>query len=104
MMEQTRPDTLGQLVGALLLQLADDVPDVVGLETVKADLLAASKSYETGTKQDLALRFYLATRSLFSELSRMRPKEAPKVFEAVAGAGNENAAEVGNETRRFAAE
>lgn len=77
-------DTMSKLVGALLLELADDVPDLAGLETVKADLLAASKTYETGKKQDLALRFYLATRALFHELERME-KEAAKSKEAAAG-------------------
>jgi hypothetical protein len=37
------------------------------LESVRADLLAASRSYESCKKKDLALRFYLATRSLLRE-------------------------------------
>jgi hypothetical protein len=78
--EHLTNDTMSKLVGALLLELADDVPDLAGLETVKADLLAASKTYETGKKQDLALRFYLATRALFHELER-REKEAAKSME-----------------------
>lgn len=58
---------LNNLVGALIEELADEVPDDPKLETVRADLLAASRSYETCKKKDLALRFYLATRSLLRE-------------------------------------
>lgn len=85
--QKARPDTLSQLVGALLLQLADDVPDSAGLETVRADLLAASRDYEAGTKQDLALRFYLATRTLLQAVSHQRSKETAKVLETAASAG-----------------
>lgn len=55
---------LHSLVGALIEELANEVPDDPYLETVRADLLAASCSYETCGKEDLALRFYLAIRSL----------------------------------------
>jgi hypothetical protein len=82
---------MSKLVGALLLELVDDVPDMAGLETVKADLLAATKIYEVGKKQDLALRFYLATRGLFHELERLE-KEAAKKTEAPAGSGAHEAA------------
>jgi hypothetical protein len=58
---------LNNLVGALIEELADEVPDDPKLETVRADLLAASRSFETGKKKDLALRFYLAMRSLLRE-------------------------------------
>jgi hypothetical protein len=64
-------DTMSKLVGALLLELANDVPDRLGMETVRADLFAASKVYETGKKKDLALRFYLAIRSLLHELEHL---------------------------------
>jgi hypothetical protein len=69
---QSAPETgsgaaLNNLVGALIEELADEVPDDPKLETVRADLLAASRSFETGKKKDLALRFYLALRSLLRE-------------------------------------
>ncbi len=65
---QTGPgSTLTDLVGALLAELAAEVPEDARLETVRADLLAASRSYETAKKKDIALRFYLATRSLLHE-------------------------------------
>jgi len=77
---------MSKLVGALIEELAHDVPDDPRLETVRADLLAASKSYEAGRKKDLALRFYLAVRSLLQELEHaqqaMKPKESTA---AVAG-------------------
>jgi hypothetical protein len=60
-----------KLVGELLRELAEDVPNKPGFESVRADLLAASKVYEYGKKQDMALRFYLAIRSLFHELERL---------------------------------
>jgi hypothetical protein len=63
-------NSMSKLVGALIEELAHDVPDDPRLETVRADLLAASKSYEAGKKKDLALRFYLAVRSLLQELDR----------------------------------
>ncbi len=68
-------DTMSKLVGALILELADDVPDKPGLETVRADLFAASKVYENGKKKDLALRFYLAIRSLLQEVDRLEKAE-----------------------------
>ena len=58
---------LSSLVGALLGELAGEVPDDPKLETVRADLMAASRTYESSKKKDLALRFYLATRSLLHE-------------------------------------
>ena len=51
------------LIGALIGELADEVPDDPNLETVRADLLSASRSYEIDKKKDMALRFYLAMRS-----------------------------------------
>jgi hypothetical protein len=75
---------MSKLVGALLLELAEDVPDHAGLETVRADLMAASIVYESGKKKDLALRFYLAIRSLFHEIERME-KESSKRKDAAAG-------------------
>jgi len=71
---------MGNLVGALIEELADELPDDPKLETVRADMLAASRSYETGKKKDLALRFYLAMRSLVREyeLVQERLKRAEK--------------------------
>jgi hypothetical protein len=71
-------DPMSKLVGALLLELANEVPDKPGLESVRADLLAAAKVYEDGKKKDLVLRFYLATRSLFHELRRLEKLEAAR--------------------------
>ena len=58
---------LGSLVSALLGELACEVPDDPKLESVRADLMAASRTYESSKKKDLALRFYLAARSLLHE-------------------------------------
>jgi hypothetical protein len=66
------PDSaLSNLVGALLEELADEVPDDPRLETVRVDLLAAASSYQSGDKKDLAMRFYLATRSLLREYEEL---------------------------------
>lgn len=62
----SRP-ALRNLIGALIEELVDEMPDDPKLETVRADLLAASRSYESGKKKDLALRFYLAIRTLLHE-------------------------------------
>ncbi len=59
--------TLSNLVGALLEELADEISDDLKLESVKTDLVAVSRFYENSKKKDLALRFYLATRSLLRE-------------------------------------
>jgi hypothetical protein len=73
---------MGNLMGALLEELAKDVPDDPRLETVRADILTASRLYETSEKKDLALRFYLAIRSLLHEVERLKHVEASKVSEA----------------------
>ena len=74
---------LQNLVGAVIKELANEVPDDPYLETVRADLLAASRSYETCGKEDLALRFYLAIRSLLRKhvllQERLRKAEASKM-------------------------
>ncbi|HVP00111.1 MAG TPA: hypothetical protein VMT15_18700 [Bryobacteraceae bacterium] len=62
------------LVGALIGELADDVPDDPSMEGVKADLMAVSRSYEIDKKKDLALRFYLAIRSLLRENEVLRDR------------------------------
>jgi hypothetical protein len=84
---------LGNLVGALIEELADEVPDDQRLETVRADLIAASRSFEAGKKKDLALRFYLATRSLLREyeLLQERLKKAEKKTHALETGNVENA-------------
>jgi hypothetical protein len=75
-------NALSNLVGALIQELADEIPDDPYLETVRADLLAASRSYESAKKKDLALRFYLAMRSLLRENAilqeRLKHAEAAK--------------------------
>ena len=73
---------LNNLVGALIEELADEVPDDPKLETVRADLLAASRSFETGKKKDLALRFYLAVRALLQEIEHLRHTETARFKEA----------------------
>jgi hypothetical protein len=80
---------MSKLVGALIEELAHDVPDDPRLETVRADLLAASKSYEAGKKKDLALRFYLAVRSLLGELERAQA-EAAKTKESGTAVSSEH--------------
>ena len=82
--QETGPEAgLSNLVGALLEELADEVPEQACLETVRADLLAASGSYEAGDKKELAIRFYLAIRSLLREHAlvqeRLRQAESSKM-------------------------
>jgi hypothetical protein len=81
--EKESGGALSNLVGALLEELADELPDNPKLESVRADLLAASRTYETSKKKDLALRFYLATRTLLREheLLHERLKKAEKRIE-----------------------
>ena len=75
---------LRDLVCALIEELADEVPEDANLETVRADLLAASNSYETGDKKDLAMRFYLTVRALLRENAllheRTKLPEPPKAI------------------------
>ncbi len=87
--EKEQSATLNNLVGALLEELADEIPDDLKLESVKTDLAAASHSYENSKKKDLALRFYLATRSLLREYELLhdRLKHAEKKNQALE-AGN----------------
>jgi hypothetical protein len=82
---QKAEDAMSKLVGALLVELAYDVPDKPGFESVRADLLAASAVYESGEKKDLVLRFYLAIRSLFHEIKILEKMEAARQREATAG-------------------
>jgi hypothetical protein len=79
-------NALSSLVGALLEELAHEVPDDPKLETVRADITAASRSYESAKKKDLALRFYLAMRSLLHEYEQVssglrRAERRPPVLE-----------------------
>jgi hypothetical protein len=78
-------DTMSKLVGALLLELVDDVPDKPGFESLRADLLAACQVYDDGKKKDLALRFYLAIRSLLHLLDRLEKMEGARNRNAVSG-------------------
>jgi hypothetical protein len=80
--EQGADGTMSKLVGALIEELAHEVPDDPRLEIVRGDLLAASSAYESGKKKDVALRFYLAARALLQELERL---QTPKAKEAGAG-------------------
>lgn len=72
---------LRRLLGALLEELADEVPHDPFPETVRADLLAASRSYGTDNSEDAAMRSYLAIRSLLSECGRLqrRLRRAPSI-------------------------
>jgi hypothetical protein len=81
----TNEDTMSKLVGALLLELVGDVPDKPGFESVKADLLAASQAYEYAQKKDLALRFYLAFRSLLHLHDELEKVVAARTMSAAAG-------------------
>lgn len=62
------------LVGALIGELAHEVPDDPSLEGVRADLLAVSRSYESDKKKDLALRFFLALRSLLRAHQKLQER------------------------------
>jgi len=79
---------INRLVGALLAELAHELPESVHLEGVRADLLAASRSYEEGKKQDLALRFYLAFRSMLYEFNRLQKIESQRTYAPVSSAGD----------------
>jgi len=59
-------------VGALIEDLAHEVPDDPYFETIRTDLLSASRSDKTGQEKDLILRLYLAIRSLLREHARLR--------------------------------
>jgi hypothetical protein len=50
-------------VGALIAELVNEVNNDPPLQILRADLYAASHSYETTEKKDLALRFFIATES-----------------------------------------
>ena len=86
----------GNLVGALIGELADEVPDDPNLESVRADLLSASRSYEQDKKKDLALRFYLAMRSVLraNEMLQDRLRKVEKRNRAAEFGSSENAEEV----------
>ena len=72
---------MGKLMGALIEELSKDVPDDPGLETVKSDILTASRVYETSEKRDVAMRFYLAVRTLLQELERVKQGGSSKASE-----------------------
>ena len=78
-------DAMSKLVGALLLALVDDVPNKPGFESVKADLLAASQTYEYAQNKDVVLRFYLAIRSLLHLQDQLEKTVAAKAMSAAAG-------------------
>lgn len=80
--------SLNNLVGALLEELADEISDDLKLEAVKTDLAAAGRCFENSKKKDLALRFYLATRSLLREyeLLHERLRHAEKKNQALEAA------------------
>jgi len=86
----------GNLVGALIGELADEVPDDPNLESVRADLLSVSRSYEQDKKKDLALRFYLAMRSVLraNEMLQDRLRKVEKRNRAAEFGTIENAEEV----------
>ncbi len=70
----TSAGALSHLIDDLLQELADELPDDPKLDPVRADLLVASRSYETCHKKDLALRFYLAMRGLLREHEVLRER------------------------------
>ncbi|HXW16468.1 MAG TPA: hypothetical protein VEN79_18305 [Terriglobia bacterium] len=55
------------LAGSLIGELAHEMPDNTGLESVRTDLLAAARSFERSRKNDLAFRLYLTIRALLRE-------------------------------------
>jgi len=77
---------MNNMIGALIEGLADEAPNDPYLETVGIDLLAASRSYATGKKEDLVLSFYLAIRSLLREYAflqeRLKKTESSKMLQA----------------------
>ena len=87
---------LSNLVGALIEELADEIPEDSHLEGVRADLLSAGRCYEVGDKKDLALRFYLATRTLLHEhvllQERLKQAESPTMNQFANGEDTASAA------------
>ncbi len=81
--EKSSGSAVTDLVGALIGELADEVPDDHGMEGVKADLLTISRSYEVDKKKDLSLRFYLAIRSLLRENELLRERLKKSEWERV---------------------
>lgn len=71
--------SLGSLIGGLLEELANEVPDDPRLEAVRTDLILASR-LSPNQQKDLTLRFYLAFRSLLreNELLQERLRKAEK--------------------------
>jgi hypothetical protein len=68
-------------VGALIEDLAYELPDDPYFETVRTDLLSASRSDGEGQEKDLMLRLYLAFRSLLREhaILRKRLRDSPRI-------------------------
>jgi hypothetical protein len=91
-MENSSSNASSHLVGALLAELADEVGDDPRLEAVRMDLIAASRCFDDGKKKDLALRFYLAFRSLLRENEALqgRLRKAEKKSHASDAEANEN--------------
>jgi hypothetical protein len=69
------------LVGALIEELADEIPDDAGLEMVKADLLGVVQTAEASGDNETPLRFYLAMRALLREYAALQDRL--KKFDAV---------------------
>jgi hypothetical protein len=61
-------------LGALIEDLAHEVPDDPYFETVRTDLLSASRSDKVGQEKDLTLRLFLAIRSLLREHALLKER------------------------------
>jgi hypothetical protein len=87
-MEHASENSMSKLMGALIAELASQVPTDSRLEIVRSDLLAASALYESGKRDELTLRFYLVITFLLRELQQLNQRRlADQVSAAVPGAG-----------------
>src|ERR1700677_455413 len=81
-MENLSDDNMSNLMGALIAELASQVPVDSRLEIVRSDLLAASKAasnlYAPGKRDELTMRFYLVITFLLRELQQMSQRRLPE--------------------------
>jgi len=73
-MEHASESNMSKLMGALIAELASQVPTDSRLEIVKSDLLAASTLYDSGKRDELTLRFYLVITFLLRELQQLNQR------------------------------
>jgi hypothetical protein len=73
-MDHAAENNMSKLMGALIAELATQVPTDSRLEIVRSDLLAASTLYQSGKRDELTLRFYLVITFLLRELQQLNQR------------------------------